>query len=288
VSLFGAGSTLGDGLSVGCGPQDIRGHVADFCRDQHGSRFIQQKLENASPEELAAIFSEVEPRLLSLVSDVFGCVAVCLSVLQFLGVEPSVCLSLRLLSIYLWSNGHRLQSASVSGSLSTTRPYTLNPILKRSCLRSSRTAGKRYRRLSARWGCLSVHVPAHRWPFLGPEACLHEYRAAADRWSAASPRARSNRACACCRNYVVQKFLDYGSLAQRAAVLEVLKGHVVQLSLQMYGCRVVQKALEVRARQGSGRFNVWPPGDCRLLLRGRQSRRQFFWFFGGSLVFLRN
>lgn len=45
-------------------------------------------------------------------------------------------------------------------------------------------------------------------------------------------------------NYVVQKLFDNGSCEQREALASFLVGHAVQLSLQMYGCRVVQKALE--------------------------------------------
>lgn len=52
--------------------QDIKGYVHDFCRDQHGSRFIQQKLADASPEEIMAVFEEVEPHAISLMQDVFG------------------------------------------------------------------------------------------------------------------------------------------------------------------------------------------------------------------------
>ncbi|CUA68087.1 Pumilio homolog 2 [Mus musculus] [Rhizoctonia solani] len=53
--------------------RDIRGHVAEFCGDQHGSRFIQQKLETATDEEKEAIFSELAPgSFLSLMTDVFG------------------------------------------------------------------------------------------------------------------------------------------------------------------------------------------------------------------------
>ena len=44
----------------------------DFCRDQHGSRFIQQKLAEAQPEEIMAVYEEVEPHALSLMQDVFG------------------------------------------------------------------------------------------------------------------------------------------------------------------------------------------------------------------------
>ena len=45
-------------------------------------------------------------------------------------------------------------------------------------------------------------------------------------------------------NYVVQKLLDFGSPQVRASIRDTLEGEMLQLSLQMYGCRVVQKALE--------------------------------------------
>lgn len=40
---------------------------------------------------------------------------------------------------------------------------------------------------------------------------------------------------------VIQKFFEQGNQAQKTAMGKVLEGHVLQLSLQMYGCRVVQK-----------------------------------------------
>jgi Pumilio-family RNA binding repeat len=40
--------------------------------DQHGSRFIQQKLENSSSEEKVTVFSEILPHATSLMTDVFG------------------------------------------------------------------------------------------------------------------------------------------------------------------------------------------------------------------------
>lgn len=54
-------------------PQDITGFVVEFSGDQHGSRFIQQKLEQASPEEMQMVFDETMPaHALSLTQDVFG------------------------------------------------------------------------------------------------------------------------------------------------------------------------------------------------------------------------
>jgi pumilio RNA-binding family len=51
---------------------DITGHVVEFSADQHGSRFIQQKLETASLDEKGMVFQEVLPRALTLMTDVFG------------------------------------------------------------------------------------------------------------------------------------------------------------------------------------------------------------------------
>ncbi|THH33930.1 hypothetical protein EUX98_g248 [Antrodiella citrinella] len=53
--------------------RDIFTHVLEFSRDQHGSRFIQQKLETATLEERQTIFDEIVPQhSLDLVQDVFG------------------------------------------------------------------------------------------------------------------------------------------------------------------------------------------------------------------------
>jgi len=45
----------------------------EFSGDQHGSQFVQQKLETASSEEKQMIFDEIVPdNTLQLVQDVFG------------------------------------------------------------------------------------------------------------------------------------------------------------------------------------------------------------------------
>ena len=44
---------------------------------------------------------------------------------------------------------------------------------------------------------------------------------------------------------MVQRFLERGGPKVQAGVAEAIRGKALPLSLQMYGCRVVQKALEV-------------------------------------------
>ncbi|KAG9326690.1 hypothetical protein KVV02_002886 [Mortierella alpina] len=52
--------------------KDIAGSVVEFSSDQHGSRFIQQKLETATDEEKEMVFEEILPHALQLMTDVFG------------------------------------------------------------------------------------------------------------------------------------------------------------------------------------------------------------------------
>ncbi|KAF9093128.1 mRNA binding protein puf3 [Mortierella sp. GBA35] len=52
--------------------KDIAGSVVEFSSDQHGSRFIQQKLETATNEEKQMVFEEIMPHALQLMTDVFG------------------------------------------------------------------------------------------------------------------------------------------------------------------------------------------------------------------------
>ncbi|XP_064991153.1 pumilio homolog 5-like [Musa acuminata AAA Group] len=51
---------------------NIAGHIVEFSTDQHGSRFIQQKLETCSLDEKTSAFKEVLPHASSLMTDVFG------------------------------------------------------------------------------------------------------------------------------------------------------------------------------------------------------------------------
>ncbi|KAK9488899.1 armadillo-type protein [Lipomyces starkeyi] len=52
--------------------KDIYGHVVEFSGDQHGSRFIQQRLETANSDEKETIFNEIRSNSLQLMTDVFG------------------------------------------------------------------------------------------------------------------------------------------------------------------------------------------------------------------------
>lgn len=45
-------------------------------------------------------------------------------------------------------------------------------------------------------------------------------------------------------SYSVQKAFEIADHSQKLALVKAMEGHILQLSLQMYGCRVIQKAIE--------------------------------------------
>lgn len=52
--------------------RDLVSHFVEFSQDQHGSRFIQQKLERATPQERQMVFQEIIGSSYKLMNDVFG------------------------------------------------------------------------------------------------------------------------------------------------------------------------------------------------------------------------
>jgi len=51
---------------------DVKGHIVEFCQDQNGSRFIQQRLEIGDAGEKVIVMTEVLPEVVRLRNDVFG------------------------------------------------------------------------------------------------------------------------------------------------------------------------------------------------------------------------
>jgi hypothetical protein len=49
----------------------------------------------------------------------------------------------------------------------------------------------------------------------------------------------------CCAK-VIQKLFEHGTQVQKTVLANTMEGHVLPLSLQMYGCRVVQKVRFIR------------------------------------------
>ncbi|KAF2156148.1 ARM repeat-containing protein [Myriangium duriaei CBS 260.36] len=50
----------------------LKGEIAGLCKDQHGCRFLQKKLEERNPEHTRIIFEETLPHVVELMTDPFG------------------------------------------------------------------------------------------------------------------------------------------------------------------------------------------------------------------------
>ncbi|GAM83674.1 hypothetical protein ANO11243_016620 [Dothideomycetidae sp. 11243] len=50
----------------------LKGEIAGLCKDQHGCRFLQKKLEDRNPEHIRIIFEETLPHVVELMTDPFG------------------------------------------------------------------------------------------------------------------------------------------------------------------------------------------------------------------------
>ena len=55
-------------LSPGLQLKNLQHHIVEFSKDQHGSRFIQQKLEKASDAEKNLVFREILEQAYSLMT----------------------------------------------------------------------------------------------------------------------------------------------------------------------------------------------------------------------------
>merc|ERR1712137_1446747 len=54
------------------GLDQVVGHVYSLCKDQHGCRFLQRKLDENSNEAVGIIFDEVYDHMVDLMTDPFG------------------------------------------------------------------------------------------------------------------------------------------------------------------------------------------------------------------------
>lgn len=61
-----------EGISLLTIQQDVYDHIVEFCGDQAGSKFIQNKLDTANSEQRERVFREILPNACQLMNDCFG------------------------------------------------------------------------------------------------------------------------------------------------------------------------------------------------------------------------
>lgn len=83
----------------------------------------------------------------------------------------------------------------------------------------------------------------------------------------------------------LRQFFEHGTQQQRRELASQLVGHVLVLSLQMYGCRVIQKVRRVRGVGGEVRSMLWlmrAEGGWRVSADGWGRGAGLLWVRGGG------
>ncbi|ESQ54711.1 hypothetical protein EUTSA_v10024383mg [Eutrema salsugineum] len=241
---------------------DITGHIVEFSADQHGSRFIQQKLENCNPEEKAAVFREVLPHACKLMTDVFGNYVI----QKFFEYGNSsqrkeladqlmgqiVPLSLQMYgcrviqkAIDVIEPDQRVRLArELDGQvMRCVRDQNGNHVIQK-CIENI-PADKVGFMLSAFRGqvsSLSMHPYGCRVIQRLLERCSNEHHCRF------ITEEILESVCVLSKdqygNYVTQHVLEKGTSEERERIVRKLSGHIVQLSLHKFASNVIEKCLE--------------------------------------------
>ncbi|KAK7347751.1 hypothetical protein VNO80_22290 [Phaseolus coccineus] len=241
---------------------DIIGHIVEFSTDQHGSRFIQQKLENCGVEEKELVFKEVLPHTSKLMTDVFGNYVI-QKFFEYGSPEQrkelANCLLGQILPLSLQMYGCRvIQKAlevinleqksqlvhELDGNvMRCVRDQNGNHVIQK-CIESIPTKNIDFI-ISAFRGqvaILSMHPYGCRVIQRVLEHCSDEVQCqfiVDEILESVLTLAQDQYG-----NYVAQHVLERGKSQERSQIISKLSGHIVQLSQHKFASNVVEKCLE--------------------------------------------
>ncbi|CAE6535889.1 unnamed protein product [Rhizoctonia solani] len=240
--------------------RDIKGHVAEFCGDQHGSRFIQQKLETATDEEKEALFSELAPgSFLSLMTDVFGNYVV-QKLIEFGSVEQRDLLvnvmEGHMLSLSLQMYGCRvvqkaIECVAVEEQVMFVREIEVDVMRCVKDANGNHVIQKLIERVSPDLlGFVSAFqgnvydLATHPYGCRVLQRCfeyLHDSqtRPLIDELHKYTTQLMQDQF----GNYVIQFVLEHGAMADRDWILHKLRGQMVQMARHKFASNVCEKAL---------------------------------------------
>ncbi|XP_075673120.1 pumilio homolog 6, chloroplastic-like [Castanea sativa] len=241
---------------------DIVGHIVEFSADQHGSRFIQQKLENCTGEEKASVFKEVLPHASKLMTDVFGNYVI-QKFFEYGSPEQRKELANQLtgqvLPLSLQMYGCRViqkaleviepeQKAQLVRELDghvmrCVRDQNGNHVIQK-CIESVPTEkiGFIISAFRGQVAMLSMHPYGCRVIQRVLEHCTNELQCqfiVDEILESVCTLAQDQYG-----NYVTQHVLERGKPHERSQIISKLSGHIVQLSQHKFASNVIEKCLE--------------------------------------------
>ncbi|XP_019439368.1 PREDICTED: pumilio homolog 6, chloroplastic-like [Lupinus angustifolius] len=241
---------------------DIIGHIVEFSADQHGSRFIQQKLECCGVEEKALVFKEVLPHSSKLMTDVFGNYVI-QKFFEYGSPEQRRELANQLagqiLTLSLQMYGCRViqkalevieleQKAQIVRELDgnvmkCVRDQNGNHVIQK-CIESipTKQIGFIISAFRGQVANLSIHPYGCRVIQRVLEHCTDEVECQfiVDEILESVCSLAQNQY----GNYVTQHVLERGNRQERSQIISKLSEHVVQLSQHKFASNVIEKCLE--------------------------------------------
>ncbi|KAF7732096.1 mRNA binding protein puf3 [Apophysomyces ossiformis] len=240
--------------------KDIVDHVVEFSGDQHGSRFIQQKLETANSEDKQIVFDEILPNCLQLMTDVFGNYVIQKLFEHGNQAQKTVLakqMEGHILSLSLQMYGCRVVQKALEHVL-TAQQATLIRELDGSVLKCVKDQngnhvvqkaiervpsqhiqfiidtfhGQVYHLATHPYGCRVIqrmfeHCPEEQTSRLLEELHRSTSQLVQDQYG----------------NYVIQHILEHGKPEDKAQIISKIRGHVLQLSKHKFASNVVEKCV---------------------------------------------
>ena len=241
--------------------EEVAGHVVEFAQDQHGSRFIQQRLDAASFEQADAVFVEVLPAVGALMTDVFGNYVV----QKFLdmgnaghraALVAQLADSVSQMALHMY--GCRVVQKCIELGDDTERSTLIDELATAAdaCVHDQngnhvvqkviQFAPAHRLRLLAAITCGTVALAQHPYGCRVVQRCL-EHCTREELAKLGIVEDVLDSAVALSRdqygNYVVQHLVGHGSAQDRATLAQKLTGQVVTLSMHKFASNVMERCL---------------------------------------------
>uniref|UniRef100_A0A671M887 Pumilio homolog 1 n=1 Tax=Sinocyclocheilus anshuiensis TaxID=1608454 RepID=A0A671M887_9TELE len=240
--------------------REIAGHVMEFSQDQHGSRFIQLKLERASPAERQLVFNEILQAAYQLMVDVFGNYVI-QKFFEFGSLDQKLALAERIrghvlsLALQMYGcrviqkalefipsdqqnemvrelDGHVLKCVKdqngnhvVQKCIECVQPHALQFII-------DAFKGQVFALSTHPYGCRVIQrilehcLPEQTLPIL-EEIHQHTEQLVQDQYG----------------NYVIQHVLEHGRVEDKSKIVSEIRGNVLGLSQHKFASNVVEKCV---------------------------------------------
>ncbi|CAG8680008.1 21637_t:CDS:10 [Gigaspora margarita] len=212
--------------------------------DQHGSRFIQQKLETANSEEKQLVFDEILPNALQLMTDVFGNYVIQKFFEHGNQMQKTILakqMEGHVLSLALQMYGSTLVKELDGNVLKCVKDQNGNHVIQKAIERVpaehiqfiiNAFHGQVYNLATHPYGCRVIqrmfeHCTDEQTKPLLEELHRYTQNLVQDQYG----------------NYVIQHVLERGKAADKSMVVAKVRGNVLQMSKHKFASNVVEKCV---------------------------------------------